>query len=173
MPIYKENEYIECEDYCILRVLSKKYGKFDFLIDKHNIEKCKMYHWNISKYYGKSSGDYFYASSDKNKVSLHRYLTDAPKGKVVDHINGNTLDNRISNLQICNHNENIMKSKKRTDNVSGHQGVHWFTKTSKWMAYININKKRKHLGYFNTYEEALEARLNAEKEYWGKFKPIN
>ena len=61
MPIYKENEYIECEDYCILRVSSKKYGKFDFLIDKHNIEKCKMYHWNISKYYGKSSGDYFYA----------------------------------------------------------------------------------------------------------------
>lgn len=51
--------------------------------------------------------------------------------------------------------------------------MHWFTKTSKWMAYININKKRKHLGYFNTYEEALEARLNAEKEYWGKFKPIN
>lgn len=166
------NEYIFKGDYTILRIYSRKYGKFDFKIDNDDVEKCKMFHWCLNRYYGVAKGEYYYAAN-KDIGLLHRFIMNAPKEKVVDHINGDTLDNRISNLQICNHNENIMKSKKRTDNVSGHQGVHWFTKTSKWMAYININKKRKHLGYFNTYEEALEARLNAEKEYWGKFKPIN
>ena len=176
MPRYKENEYIVQNEYCILRVTSKKYGEFDFLIDKNSIEKCKLYHWHVSKYYGECKGDYYYASANmenKRKVGLHRYLMDAPKGKVVDHINGNTLDNRLENLQICSICENNRKQQKRPDNKSGVVGVHWYTRTNKWMAFIKINGKRKHLGYFENFEDAVKSRKDAEEKYFEGYNPID
>ena len=55
-----DNIYIEKEDYYILRITSKKYGVFDFKINKEDYGKCKQYHWAVNRFNRKSQEDYFY-----------------------------------------------------------------------------------------------------------------
>ena len=78
----------------------------------------------------------------------------------VDHINHNKLDNRKSNLRICTHQQNCMNV---SDNV---KGIHYDKSRNKWMAHI----KGKNLGRFNTKEEAIEARKQAEMDYFGEYR---
>ena len=89
----------------------------------------------------------------------------------IDHIDGDKLNNRKSNLRHCDLSTNNINNKMYYTNKSGHKGVHFDTtlKTPKWMAWICINKKRKHLGYYNTYEEACCAREEAEIKHYGEF----
>lgn len=170
-----DNVYIEKDDYYILRIESKKHGVFDFLIDKEDYERCREYHWSVNKHKSPlNTKKYFYAVHSKMGM-LHRFIMDAPKGKQVDHINGDTLDSRKSNMRICTVSENSMNRHFVSDNTSGKIGVCWNSKipTPKWMAYININGKRTHLGYFTTYDEALKVRLDAEEKYYGEFRASN
>jgi hypothetical protein len=75
------------------------------------------------------------------------FLNHKPNGHVlvVDHINNNRADNRLENLQIITQRENSSKDKK---GVSKHTGVFWNKQNTKWHAQIQINGKKKHLGYF-------------------------
>lgn len=77
-----------------------------------------------------------------------------PDGQI-DHINGDKLDNRICNLRVATTSENKQNMRKaRSDSRSGLLGASWHTKSGKWRAAIQINGKKKHLGYFDTPEEA-------------------
>jgi hypothetical protein len=103
---------------------------------------------------------------------LHKYILGNPQGKCVDHINLNTHDNRKKNLRICTSSQNICNQKRRIDNKSGYKGVCYKSDRNKWRAEIGINKKRIHLGYFNTPEEAYKAYCEASKKYnkeYGRF----
>ena len=84
----------------------------------------------------------------------------------IDHINRNGSDNRISNLREVTHKQNQQNRSKPSNNTSGHPGVCWHKRDSKWVAQIRHNKKHTHLGYFATIEEAIAARKAAEKLYW-------
>lgn len=91
----------------------------------------------------------------------------------VDHINGDTLDNRRSNLRLCTvsgNNHNRMKSK---NNTSGYKGVSWLKQNQKWRAYIKVNSKDKHLGCYLDKEDAARAYDKAAKEYFGEFARLN
>ena len=88
-----------------------------------------------------------------------------PKGQI-DHINRNRSDNRIANLRDVSHKLNLQNKSKYSNNASGHSGVVWNKRASKWLARIAHNRKQIHLGYFNTIEEAISARKAAEKLYW-------
>jgi hypothetical protein len=74
-------------------------------------------------------------------ISMHRLITGAPKGQECDHINGNGLDNRRSNLRVCTH---LINSRNRHWRVDGHrpQGVSYRSSTKKWIAYLAVNRKR-------------------------------
>jgi HNH endonuclease/AP2 domain len=72
----------------------------------------------------------------------------------VDHINGITSDNRISNLRECSHKQNIWNQKIRKNNTSGIKGVSWFKRYNKWRARFIVNGKYMHIGYFNNKEDA-------------------
>lgn len=118
----------------------------------------------------------YYAISQSLKLKnknyfLHRFLIQAPKGKLVDHIDGNTLNNKKSNLRICSYKENAKNRILNKNNKSGHKGVYWdiHITTPKWKAYIYVDKKCYHLGYFNTYEEAVKCREKAEKKYFREY----
>lgn len=72
-------------------------------------------------------------------------------GKIVDHINRDPSDNRKENLRITDYRGNGMN---RKDNSFG---VYWHKRNNKWIASIPDNGKRKHIGYFNTKEDAVKA----------------
>jgi hypothetical protein len=88
-----------------------------------------------------------------------------PNG-ILDHINRDKADNRISNLRIVTFSENNQNSKIYKNNTSGVTGVYWHKVQQKWKACVRISRKLKHLGSFITMEEAIAARRLAEKEFY-------
>ena len=104
--------------------------------------------------------------------SLHRLITGCPDGHVVDHINGNGLDNRRANLRICIQPENIRNRKMHKNNASGFKGV-FLDATCKrgrpWRSRITVSGQRINLGRFNTPEEAHAAYCKASREKHGDF----
>lgn len=106
-----------------------------------------------------------------DKLYMHRDVIDVPPGFHIDHINGNTLDNRKSNLRIVTNSQNQM-------NTSTRQGRRWkgisFHKSfRKWEARIWVNKKLLSLGCFETAEEAAFAYDEAARKYYGEYAALN
>ena len=85
----------------------------------------------------------------------------------IDHINRIRTDNRISNLREVSHKQNGQNRSKSSHNTSGHPGVSWYKRISKWVAQIRHNYKHIYLGSFTTVEEAIAARKAGELKYWG------
>lgn len=111
-----------------------------------------------------------YKNNRQKQINIHRLIWimfngDIPDGLVIDHINGDSLDNRIENLRCCTQRENSMSNKR---NTSGFPGVSYNSKTGKWCAQLTkvINGVQKSLlaKRYDTLEEAVEARRNAERE---------
>jgi hypothetical protein len=88
-----------------------------------------------------------------------------PKDQL-DHVNRNTVDNRIANLRDVSHKQNHQNRSKQSNNTSGYAGVYWHKQNSRWQASIKHNQKKVSLGCFATVEEAIAARKAAEKLYW-------
>lgn len=89
-----------------------------------------------------------------------------PDGFDIDHINAMRHDDRIENLQILSHQDNVLKGgiqTGRSHNTSGFTGVFWNKKLAKWQARIIIKGVQKHLGVFDTAIEANDARKRFEK----------
>lgn len=87
-----------------------------------------------------------------------------PKGNI-DHINGDGLDNRISNLRDVPQSENTKNQGLQKRNTSGYPGVHWYSPRGKWVVKIGVKGKSKHIGYFKDKGDAINARKEAEKLY--------
>jgi hypothetical protein len=101
---------------------------------------------------------------------LHRLITNAPRGKQVDHINGDTLDNRRSNLRVCSHMEN-QRNQHAVRGASVYKGVS--KHRTKWQAQIRVNKKCIRLGCFATQQEAAVAYDDAARTHFGEFAKTN
>ena len=102
------------------------------------------------------------------------YIYGVPPAKSVDHKNRIRDDNRISNLRLATQSEQTYNSDLRSNNKSGHKGVyyneiHAEKGLASWYAYIDKDYKRKYLGRYHTYDEAVAARCKAEKEICGEF----
>jgi hypothetical protein len=89
----------------------------------------------------------------------------------LDHINGDLDDNRIANLRLASQAENLQNQGLRSDSTTGHIGVSWDRKAQRFQAYITINYRKKHLGYFERAEQASAAYLAAKQELH-TFNPI-
>lgn len=88
---------------------------------------------------------------------------------VIDHIDGNRSNNKISNLRAATSSQNGANSKARKNNTSGFKGVSYIKPTGKWHAYINKDRKRTNIGHFVTFEEAKEAVQKVRLELYGEF----
>lgn len=80
-----------------------------------------------------------------------------PADMVVDHINGNKLDNRRENLRVVTQTENNFNMRKSSRNKSGFKGVYWENQHKRWVAQMIDFGKRKVVGFFKTAEAAAEA----------------
>jgi hypothetical protein len=146
------------------------------LVDKDDFERLSKFNWHTSGCSGSSV--LFYAarsrwdsnSKIKKTILMHREIINPKEGFVVDHINGNGLDNRRSNLRICSKAENQRNMKRNVRNTSGYKGVSFFKRDNKWRSSIRINGKEKNLGHYVCKIEAYAAYLKASKEYFGEFR---
>jgi hypothetical protein len=87
----------------------------------------------------------------------------------IDHINGDKSDNRLENLREAGVSQNLANSRKRVDNTSGYKGVSYYNRDKNWRASISIYGKQKHLGYFDTAEEAHNSYCRASNLHYGEF----
>lgn len=98
-----------------------------------------------------------YFEGVQKSVYLHRVIMGVTDPKIdVDHIDGDGLNNRRSNLRAVTRQKNL-RNKHRTYGTSKFIGVCWFKQTSKWHAQIKVDGKRKHLGYHSDEESAARA----------------
>ena len=145
---------------------------YEAIIDINQKEKIKQYIWTHHQY---SNKEYIYAYN-RNVGCMHRFLLNVDKKNlksIIDHKNGNTLDNRLENLRLCSRQENSQNSKMRKNNKSGYKGI-WFRKdTKKWGSSIKINEKTYYIGQFDTKEEAIEKYKNKVNELHGEFSYFN
>lgn len=134
------------------------------LVDDLDFDSLNVHTWNFLK-----SGGYARRASGGKDILMHRVILNAPQDKDVDHINGNGLDNRRSNIRICSTSENMRNRKTHKNNKCGVKGVRFHKKVQKWDARIQVNKKPIHLGYFDTVKDASDAYNQASKKFHGEF----
>ena len=107
-------------------------------------------------------------------VGIHRNILNVmSKRLVVDHIDGNPLNNQKHNLRICEQLYNSKNKRINKNNTSGYKGVHFSNNYSKWCSTIKTNYKNIFLGHYKTKEEAVKAYDNAVKKYHGEFGVTN
>ena len=110
----------------------------------------------------------------QHSVKMHRLIMGSPKGMVVDHINGDTLDNRRSNLRVCTSQQNSFNARAQTG-TSKYKGV---SKNSRcpgkpWYAYIRHNYKSINLGNHQNEKTAAMAYNRKAKELFGDYARLN
>ena len=141
-------------------------SKGSAIIDTEDLVKCNERHWFITpdrKYVtSKDRG-----AKNRKSVLLHKYLTGF---SITDHINGNGLDNRRSNLREVNHSKNAMNRNQKSKH--GFKGV-YSNGNSRFFSTIFVNKKSKYLGIYGSPEEAAKAYDLAATEYFGEYARLN
>lgn len=166
----KVNDYQIFKDYAVIYIDSSKYGRLECLIDIQNLNELIKRRW-FAAYNNTSKSFYAYSKISVNKkrvtLQMHRIITNCPKGLVVDHINHNTLDNRLKNLRICTDAQNKQNqiSTIATSKTSKFRGVSYDSKMGKYRAYCSHNGNKIHIGIFETEAEANEVVKAARKKY--------
>lgn len=141
-------------------------GKFA-VVDNADFEFLNLFKWHL--YNGMYARRRAARDGGTRKfIYMHREILHVSNKTLVDHKNRNGLDNRRKNLRKCNFSQNSYNSKKRVDNTSGCKGVS-LSISNKWYVRINVNKKCRYIGIFNTKKEAIIARRNAEFVYHKDF----
>lgn len=143
----EKNEIIDKKDYLIILCSNK-----EILIDKEDYNKICDNKWFVSNGY----------CCDNRGQSLHRKIMNAKKGQIIDHINGNKLDNRKNNLRFVTKSQNGQNRRCK--------GITYDKQRKKWCVNIVVNKKKYYLGRYKTEEEALLVRKEAEIKYQGEYR---
>lgn len=151
----KQNDFCIEGETAIILVKSKMLGNRGILIDKEDLEKIIKYRWYITKH-----ENTFYARTQKKEgnkykgLYMHRLIKECPEIKVIDHRNGNGLDNRKCNLKICTQKENSKNQKLSNNNTSGYRNIFWNKINNTW----DVQIKHRRLGQFKSKNEAVKAR---------------
>lgn len=136
------------------------------LVDTTDYEWLSLFKWHYSNGYAVRR---IYINKRRDGISrMHREILNAPSEKQVDHINGDGLDNRRSNLRLCTRQENARNSAPR----GLFKGVEHTTE-DRWCAYIKINGRKKHIGVFADQHTAALAYDHFARRYFGEFARPN
>lgn len=140
------------------------------------VDDCDYEYLNQWKWHTLYNGNTFYAARKSSRkqgkrktIYLHQVLSKRLGFDIdltVDHINQDGLDNRRCKIREATPKHQVENRGLQKNNTSGHKGVRWHKRDSKWEAYIGNNGKLINLGYFDTLEDALAIRKQAEEKYF-------
>ena len=158
----KTRKYIQCDGY--IKIPTNQTGKY--LLMDNDFRHADDRLWSID-----SIG---YAAS--HRIRAHQYVMGKKHGYVIDHINGDKLDNRRKNLRFCSKRENAVNTKVRRKSRSGYKGV-WMVKRAngipKYTAYVGGANDRKYIGTFDDLIEAAKQYDKHAKILYGEFAYLN
>jgi len=144
------------------------------IVDDEDYELVSRHSWSIQerKRARKPSGPYAQAPGPEGSgpILMHKLITGWP---MTDHINGNGLDNRRSNLRPVTNHQNRMNQSPQIGRASRFKGVTWDAQRQKWQARITFNYKQHALGRFTSEEDAARAYDAAATEMFGEFAWLN
>lgn len=143
-----------------------------FWFDKADYELIKDYCWH----YNKRGYVVAWSILQRTEIKLHRLVMNVNNPNIeIDHIihpprNEHKIDNRKSNLRLVSHTNNTKNHVVQINNSSGTSGVHFSKRDGKWVARISCDGVRIHLGSFDTKEDAIRVRKEAESKYYGEYR---
>ena len=140
-----------------------------FIFDRDKFDAIRAYNW-YRNYNDPEKPLYI---TNRFGKKLHDYLVDCPKGLEGDHINLNTLDNRMCKLRIVTHQQNQCNQPVQKNNTSGVSGVSYYPPRKKYRARIKIGQHEIHLGYYEVFEQALQARNVGMECMFGEYGRYN
>lgn len=139
------------------------------VVDDEDFVRLSQWRWHAQS---GPKDNTFYARRRNGKL-MHREVTAAKPGQLVDHRNRNGLDNRKENLRQCTRSQNAVNQKIHRNNKSGFKGVHWHKAKQVFQAGIKFNGSLIRLGSFDTAEQAAKAYDQAAIRYYGQFARTN
>lgn len=146
------------------------------IVDDEDYNYLNQWKWLAIK----QKNDKFYVARNipvsnkkQSKIWMHRFIMNPEKGMVIDHLDGNPLNNQKNNLRICTHAENMRNSNIPKNNTSGFKGVSFVKKHNTYESSIRINNIKIYLGYYIDPIEAARAYNAAALKYHGEFAHIN
>lgn len=150
---------------------------FIALVDLEDRDRVTRFAWHAVN--PGRHAHYAQTGSSRNpadRLLMHRLIMGLEMGdrRQVDHIDGDGLNNRRSNLRICNQSLNNANRKVLPENsTSGFRGVSWHKQTGKWRAHIQVGGKQRHLGLFMNEVDAAKAYDEAAIGAFGEFASTN
>lgn len=143
------------------------------LVDNEDYEFLSQFSWHAMK-----GGNNLYAirsiklpSGRWTERAMHRDILDLPEGMMIDHRDGNGLNNQRCNLRPANHQQNMANRKMHKNNTSGYKGVR--LERERWRARINFDGKKISIGSYDDPVEAAVAYDMAAIELFGEFARLN
>lgn len=156
-----------------IEINNKTYGKQIIFIDDEDynlIKNFSLYVWTTKRH----TSMYAMFTFNRKQIRLHRFLMNPGDDEVIDHINGNALDNRKANLRITFQSKNNRNAKKRRNALSSsYKGVHFCSALKKWKAQIQYKKSKLTLGAYGTEIEAAIAYNDYARVLFEDFAILN
>lgn len=145
------------------------------LVDDKDYARASKMSWHLAVVgYPKNikNGLGSHKEREVTQTYLHHFIIGKPqKGFVVDHKNGDKLDNRRDNLRLGTHGQNHANQGLQKNNTSGHKGV--ISKDGRWIARIKFDGRNKYIGVFTSKKQAALAYNIAARELFGEFALLN
>ena len=145
------------------------------MVDDEDFDWLNQWKWHVEK-----PKIALYAVRNKNKnpklrtlIKMHQMILKKENGFIIDHIDGNGLNNQRHNLRYSTNSQSAMNRAKPKTGSNKFKGVHKRKTWNRFQAHIGVNGRKMHLGFFKTEIEAAIAYNEAAIKYHGEFARIN
>lgn len=160
-----------------MKTIALSQGKVT-LVDDEDYRWLHQISWYAALIGGKYRTHWYAVTTDKAHYKMHRLIMRAPKGMVVDHIDGDGLNNQKSNLRVVTASQNAKNRRKGLGAngaapTSRFKGVNYYQPSGQWVARLMVDRESIHLGYHDNEEAAAKAYDEAARKHHGEFAWLN